>query len=58
MSFGPEVLSPAQRVRILQHRLTNLRLGSGEFRPCNRTVAIKECARALEEAKADLRGLQ
>lgn len=54
MAFGPEVLSPAVRVRILQHRLTNLKLGSGDFRPSNRSVAIKECARCLAEAQADL----
>lgn len=54
MSFSKDVLSPGERVRILSHRLANLKLGSGDFRPSNRSVAINETAMALEEAKADL----
>lgn len=54
MSFGAEVLPPAERVRILHERLTNLRAGKGEFRPCGRSMAVKECARCLAEAEAAL----
>jgi hypothetical protein len=54
MSLPIEQLSPAERVRILSARLENLKNGSGEFRPSNRIVAIKECARCLDEARQDL----
>ena len=55
MSFGPEVLTPAERVRILSYRLANLRLGSGDYRPSNRAMASKETARCLSEAQEDLK---
>ncbi len=58
MAFGPDVLSPQERVRILRYRLTNLINGSGDFRPSNRSVAIKECKRCLDEARADLAAQQ
>jgi hypothetical protein len=51
------ILPAPERVIILARRLANLKGGSGEFRPSNRAMAIKECARKLEEAKADLKRL-
>lgn len=58
MSFAVHVLHPSERVDILTKRLANLRSGRGDFRPSNRVLAVKETARALEEAKADLARLQ
>lgn len=57
MSAKIEMLPVTERVRILSQRLANLENGSGDFRPSNRVMAIKECRRKLAGAKSDMRGL-
>lgn len=51
MTARIDQLPAPERVRILSTRLANLKNGSGDFRPVGRAMAIKECARKLEEAK-------
>ena len=55
MSAPIEMLPPHERVRILSTRLANLQAGSGDYRPSNRSMAVKECTRKLEEARASLK---
>ncbi len=49
-----EKLSPQERVRILSGRVTNLLAGKGEWRPSNRSHAIREAQSGLAIALSEL----